>query len=276
MNRYKKSRLVVVVSVLSLLSLSLLFLTAYQGLKIPFVTDAVEGSLSLVETVISKPVQFLSEQKDGLSDLVATYKENQELKQTIAELQDTAAENASLKDENESLRQSLEVKENYADKKIVSALVSVRTPNAWNQEIFLNIGQKDGVTSDMLVVANGGLIGVVDTLEESSTAVKLLTNSDDFSKIAVKISTGSSDVYGILTGYDTDSHSFIVNQLNSNEEIPAGSNVVTSDLAGGVPSNIQIGKVASVKTSSSNLNRELYVEPTADFSNIYSVTVIGQ
>lgn len=276
MNRYKKSRLVVVVSVLSLLSSSLLFLTAYQGLKIPFVTDAVEGSLSLVETVISKPVQFLSEQKDGLSDLVATYKENQELKQTIAELQDTAAENASLKDENESLRQSLEVKENYADKKIVSALVSVRTPNAWNQEIFLNIGQKDGVTSDMLVVANGGLIGVVDTLEESSTAVKLLTNSDDFSKIAVKISTGSSDVYGILTGYDTDSHSFIVNQLNSNEEIPAGSNVVTSDLAGGVPSNIQIGKVASVKTSSSNLNRELYVEPTADFSNIYSVTVIGQ
>ena len=103
-----------------------------------------------------------------------------------------------------------------------------------------------------------------------------MTQSDDFSNIPVKISLETDDVYGILSGYDTDSHSLIINQLNSDVDIPEGSSVVTSDLAGGTPSNIPIGKVASVKSSSSNLNRELYITPTANFSNIYAVMVVGQ
>ena len=276
MNRYKISRLVVVVSVLSVFSLSLLFLTAYQGLKIPVVSDGVRQSVAFLDEVVSKPTQFLSKQKDYLNDLVAAYRENQELKSTLASLENSISEMESLKNENESLRQNLQMKESYADKQLISALVTVRSPNSWNQELVLDIGQDAGLTEDMLVVANGALIGTIDTLDASSTTVKLLTNSDDFSNIPVKISLESSDVYGILSGYDTDSHSLIINQLNSEVEIPVGSSVVTSDLAGGTPSNIPIGKVASVKTSSSSLNRELYITPSANFSNIYAVMVVGQ
>ena len=85
----------------------------------------------------------------------------------------------------------------------------------------------------------------------------------------------STDIYGILSGYDTDSNSFIVNQLNSVADIPVGANVVTSDLAGATPANIHIGKVSAVKSSTNDFNRELFVEPTTDFSNLYSVLVVG-
>ncbi|MGZ7234537.1 rod shape-determining protein MreC, partial [Streptococcus pyogenes] len=81
------------------------------------------------------------------------------------------------------------------------------------------IGQNAGLKDDMLIVANGSLIGTIESLASDSTKVKLLTNSDDFSKIPVKISLESTEVYGILSGYDTDSHSFIVNQLNSDVHI---------------------------------------------------------
>lgn len=276
MNRYKKSRLVVVVSILSVFSLSLLFLTVYQGVKIPFVMDGVRQSVAFLDGVVSKPTQFLSKQKDYINDLVSAYKENQELKNTLSGLENSISEMESLKKENESLRQNLEMKEAYTEKQLISALVSVRSPNSWNQELILNIGKDFGLTEDMLVVANGALAGTIDSLDAHSTTVKLLTNSDDFSNIPVKISLETMDVYGILSGYDTDSHSLIINQLNSDIEIPVGSSVVTSDLAGGTPSNIPIGKVASVKSSSSNLNRELYVTPTANFSNIYAVMVVGQ
>lgn len=276
MNRYKKSRLVVVVSILSIFSLSLLFLTVYQGVKIPFVMDGVRQSVAFLDGVVSKPTQFLSKQKDYINDLVSAYKENQELKNTLSGLENSISEMESLKKENESLRQNLEMKEAYTEKQLISALVSVRSPNSWNQELILNIGKDFGLTEDMLVVANGALVGTIDSLDAHSTTVKLLTNSDDFSNIPVKISLETMDVYGILSGYDTDSHSLIINQLNSDIEIPVGSSVVTSDLAGGTPSNIPIGKVASVKSSSSNLNRELYVTPTANFSNIYAVMVVGQ
>ena len=276
MNRYKKSRLVVVVSILSVFSLSLLFLTVYQGVKIPFVMDGVRQSVAFLDGVVSKPTQFLSKQKDYINDLVSAYKENQELKNTLSSLENSISEMESLKKENESLRQNLEMKEAYTEKQLISALVSVRSPNSWNQELILNIGKDFGLTEDMLVVANGALVGTIDSLDAHSTTVKLLTNSDDFSNIPVKISLETMDVYGILSGYDTDSHSLIINQINSDIEIPVGSSVVTSDLAGGTPSNIPIGKVASVKSSSSNLNRELYVTPTANFSNIYAVMVVGQ
>ena len=276
MNRYKKSRLVVVISILSVFSLSLLFLTAYQGVEIPIVSDGVRQSIAFLDEVVSKPTQFLSKQKDYLNDLVAAYKENQELKSTLASLENSISEMESLKNENESLRQNLEIKEAYADKQMISALVSVRSPNSWNQELVIDIGKDAGLTENMLVVANGALVGTIDSLDAYSTTVKLLTNSDDFSNIPVKISLETTDVYGILSGYDTDSHSLIINQLNSDVEIPVGSSVVTSDLAGGTPSNIPVGKVASVKSSSSNLNRELYITPTANFSNSYAVMVVGQ
>lgn len=276
MNRYKISKLVVAISAVAIFSLSLLFLTVYQGLEIPILANGVKQTFSFFDGVLSKPTQFLSQQKDYLNDLIFAYKENQELKKTLADFENSISEMESLKNENKGLRQNLEMKEQHADKRIFSALVSVRSPHSWNQKLMINLGQDDGLTTDMLVVADGALIGTIDSLAPHATTVKLLTNSDKFSKIPVKIALESTDVYGILSGYDTDSHSFIVNQLNSDIGIPEGSSVVTSDLAGGTPSNIPIGKVVSVKTSSSNLNRELYITPTANFSNIYAVTVVGQ
>ena len=79
-----------------------------------------------------------------------------------------------------------------------------------------------------------------------------------------------------LYGYDSDSNSFVVNQLNSMDEIKIDSNVVTSDLAGTTPANIQVGKVKSISSTSNNLNREVFIEPTTDFSEIYSVLLVEE
>ncbi len=152
----------------------------------------------------------------------------------------------------------------------------MRTPSSWSEHISINIGETSGVTYNALVVANGGLVGIVSSLSSDSAVVTLFTNSDEFTKLPVKISVDSKEIYGILSGYDADTNSFIINQLNSADEIAVGSNVVTSDLAGETPANVQIGKVLSVKSNSNSLNREVYVEPTASFSNIYSVLVVGQ
>ena len=68
----------------------------------------------------------------------------------------------------------------------------------------------------------------------------------------------------------------VVNQLNSMDEIKIDSNVVTSDLAGTTPANIQVGKVKSISSTSNNLNREVFIEPTTDFSEIYSVLLVEE
>lgn len=271
----KLSKLIVATSIFLVLSFSLLFLTFTKGVQIPVLNYAVNAIMSPLSNLLAKPTQFLSEEKDVLANLIGAYDENKELKATISELESQVAEKETLEKENESLRQNLELADSYQDKTVIPSFVTVRTPTSWNNQLIIDVGAEDGLSQSMLVVANGGLVGIVSTVNTDSAVVTLLSNADGFTKIPIRISTESGDVYGILTGYDTDSNTFIINQLNSTDEIPVGSNVVTSDLAGATPSNIQIGKVVSVSSSSTNLNRELYVEPTASFSNLYAVLVVG-
>ncbi|HEM2713880.1 TPA: rod shape-determining protein MreC [Streptococcus suis] len=274
MNKF--SKLVVVVSIFLLLSFSLLFVTFSKGLQVPYLNNIVRVVVTPIQSVISVPTRFFSEQKDVLTDLMNAYEENKQLKEAIMSLEGMAAENTSLKDENASLRSSLGVVSDFPKKQLIPGSVLVRSPSSWSEHISINIGETSGVTSNALVVANGGLVGIVSSLSSDSAVVTLFTNSDEFTKLPVKISVDSKEIYGILSGYDADTNSFIINQLNSADEIAMGSNVVTSDLAGATPANVQIGKVLSVKSNSNSLNREVYVEPTASFSNIYSVLVVGQ
>ncbi|HFH9916369.1 TPA: rod shape-determining protein MreC [Streptococcus suis] len=274
MNKF--SKLVVVVSIFLLLSFSLLFVTFSKGLQVPYLNNIVRVVVTPIQSVISVPTRFFSEQKDVLTDLMNAYEENKQLKEAIMSLEGMAAENTSLKEENASLRSSLGVVSDFPEKQLIPGSVLVRTPSSWSEHISINIGETSGVTSNALVVANGGLVGIVSSLSSDSAVVTLFTNSDEFTKLPVKIFVDSKEIYGILSGYDADTNSFIINQLNSADEIAVGSNVVTSDLAGATSANIQIGKVLSVKSNSNSLNREVYVEPTASFSNIYSVLVVGQ
>lgn len=274
MNKF--SKLVVVVSIFLLLSFFLLFVTFSKGLQVPYLNNIVRVVVTPIQSVISVPTRFFSEQKDVLTDLMNAYEENKQLKEAIRSLEGMAAENTSLKEENASLRSSLGVVSDFPEKQLIPGSVLVRTPSSWSEHISINIGETSGVTSNALVVANGGLVGIVSSLSSDSAVVTLFTNSDEFTKLPVKISVNSKEIYGILSGYDADTNSFIINQLNSADEIAVGSNVVTSDLAGSTPANVQIGKVLSVKSNSNSLNREVYVEPTASFSNIYSVLVVGQ
>lgn len=273
MNRF--SRLIVVGSIFVVISFSLLFVTVNNGLGNSGIVKVIHTGIFSINNVLAKPVQFFSEQKDGIVNLIEAYKENKELKQIVANLETQVAELYSLQKENDSLRQNLSMAEQYTDKTVISGLVSVRTPTSWSHQLTISVGSNQGISKDMLVIANGGLVGIVTEIYPNSADVKLLSNSDEFTKIPVRLSVDKKEIYGILSGYDTDTNSFIVSQLNSKEDIPVGSNVVTSDLAGTTPSNLQVGKVSSVKNNGGTTNKEIFVTPTANFSNIYSVLIVG-
>ncbi|MCQ8257972.1 rod shape-determining protein MreC, partial [Streptococcus suis] len=62
----------------------------------------------------------------------------------------------------------------------------------------------------------------MSSFSSDSAVVYLFTNSDEFTKFPVKISVDSKEIYGILTGNHSDTNSFIINQLNSADEIALG------------------------------------------------------
>ncbi|HEL9598963.1 TPA: rod shape-determining protein MreC [Streptococcus suis] len=257
-------------------SISLLFATYSNSGGSSFIGSGLRVVVNPFQRILSVPVVYISSQIDLIDDLFSAYSENRDLKRIFLEFDTVKAENDSLKKEIESLKANLELSSSHPDLIFLVGEVLVRTPSLWTKELIINIGESSSISENSLVLSNGGVIGTISTVSTDSAVVKLITDSDDFTKIPVKIGTGDNVVYGILSGYDLDSNNFIINQLNSNTAIEIGSPVVTSDLAGVLPASLKIGEVSSVIDSIDSLNREVYIKPTANFSNIYSVSVVTQ
>lgn len=273
---FKFYKYIIAIFLFFFVSISLLFATYSNSASSSFVDSSVRFFINPIQRVLSAPVVYISSQVDLIDDLFASYSENRELKRISLEFDTLNAENDSLKKENESLKANLELSTSHPDIDFSVGEVLVRTPSLWTKELIINIGESSNISKNTLVLSNGGVIGTVSTVSTDSAVIKLITNSDDFTKIPVKIGSGDNVVYGILSGYDLDSNTFIINQLNSTSAIETGSSVVTSDLAGTLPANLKIGEVSSVKESNDSLNREVYIKPAANFSNIYSVSVVLQ
>lgn len=270
MKKFKKSRLIVMIIVL-ILTASALLLSTYST----WFVNGTSNALSLVDNVLSKPFHLLTDVKSDLEHLVNTYHENEELKATLNEIDSASNEVSDLKEENAQLREMLDMKNSIKSDVKLSADVIARTPASWSNELTVNVGSENKVASTMIVVGNGGLIGSVDQVNEHSSQISLLTNKKNNENISVRIQSGSKTIYGIIVGYDEKKSAFIVSQLNTSDEIKEGSKVVTSGLGSYPVANISVGKVSSVASSSDYLTKEVYIKPSADFSDIRVVTLVG-
>lgn len=270
-NKYKKSKLFV-----SLLSGFVVLISLIGITYSSFLISGVANSVSLVDNIVSRPFQALQSMTSSINDLVGAYKENQSLKSELYTMGEMNNELSSLKEENSQLRQQLDLNGTYLSDFKKSANVINRNPLAWLDSLTIGIGSSASVKNDMLVVANGGLIGYINQVNKNSSVVNLLTNEKNASEITVKIQSDAGDVFGVLEGYSTKQSAFIIRQLNNNSlDIKEGTLVSTSGFGDYPVANIPVGTVQSVSEEDGNLSREVYVKPAADFSSIQVVTVVG-
>lgn len=261
------------VLILLLLSFSLSLLFRNLGV-ISVVSSPIRSVVARVDSVVSAPFRSLGSLNEDIHDLFSTYSENKKLKKKVAELENQSEEIASLKIENEQLNNTINASSSISTQFSATGKVIVRSPVSWYESLTVKIGRDKNVAKKMLALSNGGLIGVVDDVDSSTSNIALLANGSDFS-IPVKISTASGDLYGILESFDSEKKCFVVSNLNSSTDVVEGDSVVTSGLDGDTVANVSVGSVSSVKNSSENLERVVYVKPTADFSDISYVTVVG-
>ncbi|WP_261045892.1 rod shape-determining protein MreC [Streptococcus mitis] len=270
MNRFKKSKYVIIVFVIVLL-VSALLATTYSS---TIVTKLGDG-ISLVDRVVQKPFQWFDSVKSDLAHLTRTYNENESLKKQIYQLEVKSNEAESLKTENEQLRQLLDMKSKLQATKTLAADVIMRSPVSWKQELTLDAGKSKGASENMLAIANGGLIGSVSKVEENSTMVNLLTNTENADKISVKIQHGSTTIYGIIVGYDKENEVLKISQLNSSGDISAGDKVTTGGLGNFNVADIPVGEVVATTHSTDYLTREVAVKLSADTHNVNVIELVG-
>ena len=126
----------------------------------------------------------------------------------------------------------------------------------------------------MPVIVSEGLIGKVTKVTNFNSTVKLITSDDVNNKTSVKIKVGEKFVYGLLSGYDQQKKTFIVEGISDNIEIPEGSLVTTTGMGDSFPSGIVVGKVKQVTTDNFDLAKTVEVTSSVDYDDLSFVTIL--
>jgi rod shape-determining protein MreC len=151
------------------------------------------------------------------------------------------AQITELENQNKKLQQLL----SYVEKEPISlrpipARVVGRSADNWWQQVILNRGSQAGIQEGFVVKAEGGLVGLVESVTPNTSRVLLI--SDLKSKVGVNISrTGAK---GVVRG---DASAEAV--LEFYEKVPnvkPGDVVVTSTYSQKFPSGLPIGRIKSL------------------------------
>ena len=217
----------------------------------------------------------MTEQKDGFQSMKKLSKENKKLKEQVNEL---TAKNNNLSQEQEEverLRALYNLDQDYSEYEKIGAQVIGKDSGNWYNTFIINRGTEDGISVDMNVIADGGLVGIVTKTGKDWATVRSII--DDSSNVSASVTSISQNciVTGDLQMMDEGKIRFI--QLTDKEnQVQEGDKVVTSSVSNKFLKGILIGYVSEVQDDANKLTKNGTIIPAVDFENIQEVLVIKQ
>lgn len=222
---------------------------------------------------INKAGMFLSDLTQNFDTLQEVKKENKALKNRLDSL--TISNNQLQQDKYEldRLRELYKLDQTYSDYEKVGAHVIGNNGSNWFSTFTIDKGSKDGIKTDMNVMAGTGLVGLVTKVTPHSAEVRSII--DDQSNVSGMILSTSDTciVRGDLKLLSDGRLRF--EQLANNEsEVKEGEQVVTSQISSKYLQGILIGYISEINVDDNNLTRSGYITPVVDFKKLQEVLVI--
>ncbi|MGV2938061.1 rod shape-determining protein MreC [Mesobacillus sp. LC4] len=264
---------------LIMLLVSIIFLVALIGFslrereELTWPEQFIKDSTSWVQSVVSRPTNYIAGLIENLQDLQNTYQENKELKKRVDDMARLEAKVYSLEKENEELQEILDKQESLADYEPIQAVRIARSPERWNELIIINRGASNGIEKNMAVITSKGLIGKIKSTTPFSATVQLISSIDPTNRISA-ILQAEKPLYGTIEGYDKKNELLLLKGLPFDAKIEKGQNVVTTGMGGIFPKDLPIGKVVKVVPDQFGLNQTAYIKPEANLYDLEHVMVV--
>lgn len=222
---------------------------------------------------ISKLGGWMHDRGEELEQVRVLLDENARLKEQLDEL---LVENTQLQQEKAELnrlRELYKLDSQYDDYEKVGAKIISRDTGNWYSSFTLDKGKKDGLSIDMNVIADGGLVGRISSIGPNWAKVtSVIANNSN-----VSCKTLSSSDQMIVTG---DLESMKDNLIrfsllvDSEDVVKQGDKVVTSHISDKYLPDILVGYIYSMEVDPNNLTKSGYISPAVDFEHLEEVLVI--
>ena len=240
-----------------------------------------EKNASLFENIASNlvmPIQngltYLKNKISGndtfFADIDNLQSENEELQKRNSELEQSLRELENIKSENETLKEYLDLAEKYGEYKTVPAYIINKDISNYSKTVVINVGKNDGITENMTVIADQGLVGHVVSVTD--TTAKVQTIIDTSSSVSCSLSTTDEGI--VCKGTQDEESALKAMYLPTDDNIVQGDSVETSGLGGIYPKGIHVGSIKRVVNTKNVTDRYAIVETAVDFDKLDTVLVI--
>ena len=262
----KKGGIIVGVLLAGLIGVGKAFHIPVLSTGVNYILYPFEKGIAFLSNNTSDFYQHFKQVDELISENKVLKEENDQLKakQVVAE---------QVTSDLERLRNALDMKENYADYgSSIGANVIGRDYGNWSKIYTIDVGIKQNVQNNSVVLADSGLVGHVE--EATDVSSKVVTLIDSHSAVGVEVSR-TGDV-GILKGdIERSNKGLCLLEINGESEVIKNDQIITSFLSDVYPPGILVGKVEEVIVSNNDLVTYAYVRPVVDFEHLKQVLVLN-
>lgn len=241
--------------------------TTFVGDMLGYVVTPIQKYLGKFSGWIENKIEFWKN-ADKLSE------ENKEFIKQIEILQTDNNRLKLYETENKKLVELLDLQAKYPKYETKGAEVIAKDLGNWYDTFTIDKGNKDSFETNMVVLAQTGLVGkIIDTGANFSKVVSII---DDRSSVSAK-NTRTGDIGVVKGDFELRKKGLCkMEYIDADAEIIVGDEIITSHLSDIYPSGITIGNIKEIKTDNNGLTKYAIIEPVVDFKHIESVLIIDR
>lgn len=266
-NRSRLLLVLLLVSALFLITLDLRGLKLASGIR-----SVVSTVIAPIERTLTKAVSPIGDFASDVRNFGQTKKQITDLNKQLDLLKANQVLDEDMVGQLSQLRNVLDLA-GRAGYKVVPAKVINRGSSAtFKNTITIDAGSSSGITRNMTVISESGLVGVVKSVTSSSSIILLM--SDPTFRIGVRISQSQS--IGVLLG--RGGSTYLLQLLDATGEIKIGDTLVARGSSNNKPfvPGVPVGVVTTVQSNSSSITQNADVKSVTNLETISVVAVVTQ
>jgi rod shape-determining protein MreC len=206
---------------------------------------------------------------DGYFWLRNTYRENQDLKQQVAELELSLQQQQALARRGAELEQLLQLQQSTSLRTMAANVIAADSSGGF-QFVTIDRGSHDGLRQNMAIISARGVVGRIVDQPPSIYAAKVQLLIDRTAGAGAIVER--SNAGGVVVGQDGDPP-LRMDFVSNLADVKVGDRVITSGLDGIYPRGFAIGFVEKVNNGA-KLYKDITIRPVVDFSALQSVLIV--
>ncbi len=267
---YQKKTGIVGIIITIIILIILVFISNLDLNKLSYIENVVSTIVMPIQNGLTYVKHKITGNNTFFADINKLQQENETLKQKNAELEQELREFEMVKSENTTLREYLNLSEQYGNYETKAADIISKDFGNYSNVFVINIGQKDGIKPNMTVISDKGLVGYV--ISTSDNTSKVQTIIDTASTVSATLSSSRDNL--ICKGTLENKGLLKASNIPTTATLIQGDKIETSGMGGIYKKGILIGTIKKIENAKNTVDRYAIIEPAVDFNKVETVLVI--